>query len=157
MVAPTGIDFSPLVPVINGMITAAAGILSAATPVLIGYAIMWLRNHGIQASQAAQQIVVDRINATIANAQKYATTAADDGVSKLKITVDDPTIAKAANYAIVQSPALFKKLGFDPATEDGQKAIVRMVTARSALPTQAQVPQSDVHVDVKPTIEEPKP
>jgi hypothetical protein len=142
-----GIDFAPLIPAINGMIVAVAGIITASTPVIAYYVVVWLRNHGIAASQAAMSVIVDRVNATIVNGQKYATTAADDGINKLTINVSDPTVAKAANYAIMQSPDLFKKLGFDVTTEEGQQAVVRMVTARSvsALPSQSQ-PATDINV-----------
>jgi hypothetical protein len=131
------IDFSPLIPVINGLIVAIASVLTAATPVLVWYLVVWLRNHGIAVSQKAQGLLVERANVVIANGQKYATTAADDGVSKLKVQAPNAEIAKAANYAIVQAPDLLKKLGYDVTTEEGQQAIVRMVTARSvpAIPT----------------------
>ena len=125
------IDFSPLIPVINGLIVAIAGVLTAATPVLAYYLVIWLRNHGIAVSQAAQSLLVERANAVIANGQKYATTSADDGVSQLKVAAPNATVAKAANYAIVQAPDLLKKLGYDVTTEEGQQAIVRMVIARS--------------------------
>lgn len=148
------INFAPLIPVINGMIVAVAGVLSAATPVIAYYIVVWLRNHGIAASQAAMAVVVDRVNATIANGQKYATTAADDGVQKLTVAAPDPLVAKAANYAIAQSPDLFKKLGFDVTTEAGQQAVVRMVTARSVAALPSQSPPA---IDVNITSTEPAP
>lgn len=141
------IDFTPLIPVVNGLIVAIAGMLTLATPVLVAYLGIWLRNHGIAAGQAAQQIVVDRVNETIKNGLKYATTAADDGITKLKVSTDNQTIAKAANYAINQSPDLLKKLGYDVTTEEGQQALVRMVTARSVPAPPAQTPELDVHID----------
>lgn len=125
------IDFTPLIPVVNGFIVALAGLLTAMVPVMIAYLGIWLRNHGIAAKQAGLQIVSDRISATIQNGLKYATTAADDGINKLNVTVADPTIAKAANYAILQSPDLLKTAGIDVTTEEGQQALVRRVTAAS--------------------------
>lgn len=141
------IDLTPLIPVINGFIVALAGLLSAMVPVLVAYLGIWLRNHGIAAKQAALQIVSDRITATIQNGLKYATTAADDGVSKLNVQVDNPLVAKAANYAILQSPELLKKAGIDVTTDAGQQALVRRVTAASAPGPAPLVPQLDVHVD----------
>lgn len=123
------IDLTPLIPVINGLIVAVAGVLSAATPVVAYYLVVWLRNHGIAASQDAQRIVSDRISTTIQNGLKYATTEADDGVKSLNIQVDDPAIAKAANYAIVQSPDLLKSAGIDVTTVEGQQTLVRRITA----------------------------
>lgn len=141
------IDFTPLIPVINGFIVALAGLLSAMVPVLIAYLGIWLRNHGIAAKQAALQIVSNRVTATIQNGLQYATTAADDGVRKLNVQVDNPLVAKAANYAILQSPELLKKAGIDVTTEEGQQALVRRVTAASVPPVPTETPQLDVHVD----------
>lgn len=131
------IDFTPLIPVINGMIQAVAGVLALATPVLVTYLGIWLRNHGIAAGQAAQKAISDRINATIQNGLKYATTAADDGVKGLSVQVDNKVVAAAANYAILQSPDLLKKAGIDVTTTEGQQALVRRVTAATvpALPS----------------------
>lgn len=131
------IDFTPLIPVINGMIQAIAGVLALATPVLITYLGIWLRNHGIAAGQSAQKAISDRINATIQNGLKYATTEADDGVKGLNVQVDNKVVAAAANYAILQSPDLLKKAGIDVTTTEGQQALVRRVTAAtvSALPS----------------------
>lgn len=127
-----GIDFSPLIPVINGLIQAIAGVLALATPVLVAYLGIWLRNHGIAAGQAAQKALSDRINTTIQNGLKYATTQADDGVKGLNVQVDNPVVAAAANYAILQSPDLLKKAGIDVTTTQGQQALVRRVTAAAA-------------------------
>lgn len=126
-----GIDFSPLVPVLNGFIQAVAGLAALAIPVLVTYLGIWLRNHGIVANQAAQKLISDRINTTIQNGLRYATTAADDGVNKLNVQVSSPAIAAAANYAIMQSPDLLKKAGIDVTTTEGQQALVRRVTAAS--------------------------
>jgi hypothetical protein len=141
------IDFTPLIPVVNGFIVALAGLLTAMVPVLVAYLGIWLRNHGIAAQQAALQIVSDRVTATIQNGLKYATTAADDGITKLNVRVDDPLVAKAANYAILQSPDLLKKAGIDVTTAEGQQALVRRVTAASAPAPAVLTPQLDVHVD----------
>lgn len=138
------IDLSPLIPVINGLIVAVAGVISAATPVITYYVVVWLRNHGIVANQAAQQIISDRISATIQNGLKYATTAADDGVKGLNIRVDDPAVAKAANYAIAQSTDLLKKAGIDVTTVEGQQTLVRRITA-ATIPT---LPGAPATVDV---------
>lgn len=125
------IDFTPLIPVANGFIAAMATALMGLVPVAVGYMIVFLRNHGIAASQAAQKIITDRITATIQNGLKYATTAADDGINKLNVQVSSPEIAKAANYAIAQSPDLLKKVGIDVTTTAGQQALVRRITAAS--------------------------
>lgn len=141
------IDFTPLIPVVNGFIVALAGLLTAMVPVLVAYLGIWLRNHGIAAQQAALQIVSERVTATIQNGLKYATTAADDGITKLNVQVSDPLVAKAANYAILQSPELLKKAGIDVTTEEGQQALVRRVTAASAPAPAPVTRQLDVHVD----------
>lgn len=134
-----GIDFTPLIPVINGFIQAIAGVLALAVPVLVAYLGIWLRNHGIAAGQDAQKAISDRINTTIQNGLKYAATEADDGVMKLNVSAGNPLIAAAANYAILQSPDLLKKAGIDVTTQEGQMALVRRVTAATipALPSAA--------------------
>lgn len=141
------IDFTPLIPVINGLIVAVAGVLTASTPVLVAYLVIWLRNHGIAASQAAQKVISDRINTTIQNGLKYATTAADDGVNKLHVNAGNAQIAAAVNYAILQSPELLKKAGIDVTTTAGQQALVRRVTAASVPAPPALTPSLDVHLD----------
>ena len=128
------IDFTPLIPVINGLIVAIAGVLTASTPVMAYYIVMWLRNHGIAVAQTGQKAIADRISATIQNGLKYATSGADSGISKLSVSVENETIAKAANYAILQSPKLLKAAGIDVTTEEGQQALIRRVTAES-MPT----------------------
>jgi hypothetical protein len=133
------IDFTPLIPVVNGLITAVAGMLTIATPVLIGYAVVWLRNHGIALKAADQQAAIARVNATIANGLNFATTQADVGIKK---------IGKAANYVIAQSPELLKKVGMDPTTQEGQAALVRLVTAKDAAPVVPTL-NADIHVDQK--------
>lgn len=141
------IDFTPLIPVINGLIVTVAGVLAASTPVLVGYAVIWLRNHGIAIKAQDQQAAISRINATIANGLNFATTQADVGVQKLNVEVADPVVAKAANYVIAQSPDLLKKVGLDPSTTEGQQALVRLVTAKSAAPA---IPTVAADVTVKP-------
>lgn len=140
-VAPLRIDFSPLIPVINGFIVAVAGALSAMVPIVVGYGVYWMRQHGIAVSQAAQKTMSDRIGATIQNGIKYAQSGADDGINKLKVTVDDPAIANAANYAIKQSPDLLKKAGIDVTTEAGQQTLIRRIIAESQ-PAPANAPPS---------------
>lgn len=139
------IDLSPLIPVINGLIVAVAGMLATATPFIVGYGVIWLRNHGIAVKAADQQAAVSRINATITNGLNFATTQADVGVKKLNVQVADPTVAKAVNYVIAQSPDLLKKVGLDPETTEGQQALVRLVTAKSAAPV---VPTINADVNV---------
>jgi len=139
------IDLSPLIPVINGLIVAVAGMLATATPVIIAYGVIWLRNHGIAVKASDQQNAVSRINATIANGLNFATTEADVGVQKLNVEVKDPVVAKAVNYVIAQSPDLLKKVGLDPETTEGQQALVRLVTAKSAAPA---VPTLNVDANV---------
>jgi hypothetical protein len=145
----SGIDFSPLVPAINGLIQAVAGIIVIATPVLVFYAGIWLRNHGIASKQAALQTVSNRISATVQNGLKYSSTGADDGVNKLTIPVSDPKVAAAANYAILQSPDLLKQGGIDVSTTEGQQALVRRVTAASAPPLPSAPPTLDVTLTEK--------
>jgi hypothetical protein len=142
------IDFTPLIPVVNGLITAVAGMLTIATPVLIGYAVVWLRNHGIALKAADQQAAIARVNATIANGLNFATTQADVGIKKLNVQVDSEKIGKAANYVIAQSPELLKKVGMDPTTQEGQAALVRLVTAKDAAPVVPTL-NADIHVDQK--------
>jgi hypothetical protein len=145
-----GIDFTPLIPVINGLIVAIASVLTLATPVLVAYLGIWLRNHGIAAKQAGLQIVSERINATIQNGIKYATTAADDGVKKLNVTTGNQAIDSAANYAILQSPELLKQGGIDVTTTEGQQALVRRVTAAAAPPPPSPPGTIDVSLSAKP-------
>ena len=120
-------------------------MLATATPVIIAYGVIWLRNHGIAVKASDQQNAVSRINATIANGLNFATTEADVGVQKLNVEVKDPVVAKAVNYVIAQSPDLLKKVGLDPETTEGQQALVRLVTAKSAAPA---VPTLNVDANV---------
>lgn len=129
-VAQNMIDWSPLVPVINGLITAIAGIATVAMPIIAYYFIVWLRNHGIAVSASAQGELVKRADDLIQKGLAYSKATADAGVSGLKVAAPSETVAKAANYAMAQAPDLLAKLGFDPTTAAGQQAIVRMVTAR---------------------------
>lgn len=138
-VAPLRIDFTPLIPVINGLIVAVASALSAMVPLVVGYLVYWMRQHGMAMSQAAQKTISDRIGATIQNGIKYAQSGADDGINKLKVTVQDPAIANAANYAIKQSPELLKKAGIDVTTEAGQQTLIRRIIAE-AQPAPANAP-----------------
>jgi hypothetical protein len=142
----TGIDFAPLVPAINGLISTVAGLIILATPVLAVYGGIWLRNHSLAAKQAAMQIVSNRISTTVQNGLKYSSTGADDGVNKLTIPVADPKVAAAANYAILQSPDLLKQGGMDVTTTEGQQALVRRVTAASAPPIPSATPTLDVNL-----------
>jgi hypothetical protein len=146
------IDFTPLIPVINGLIVAIAGVLTAATPVIVAYGVMWLRQHKINLDQNTQKVISDRITATIQNGLKYATAGADTQLGKLTVTVDNPTVAAAANYAIAQSPELLKKAGIDVATEEGQKILIRRIIAESMPAPPAQTPTVDVNLTagVKP-------
>lgn len=146
VVEPIKIDFSPLIPVINGMIVTVAGLLSAAVPVVVGYGVIWLRQHGIAVSQAAQKTISDRIGATIQNGIKYAQSGADVGLSKLKVDVKDPAIANAANYAMKQSPDLLKKAGIDITTEEGQQTLIRRIVAESQPSPPNAPPALDVTV-----------
>lgn len=146
VVTPIRIDFTPLIPVINGMIVTVAGLLSAAVPVIVGYGVLWLRQHGIAMSAAAQKTISDRIGATIQNGIKYAQSGADVGISKLKVEVSDPAIANAANYAMKQSPDLLKKAGIDITTEEGQQTLIRRIVAESQPTPPNSPPTLDVNV-----------
>lgn len=128
--AQNRIDLSPLIPVINGLITALAGVLTIATPILAYYLIVWLRNHGIAMSAQAQAALVKQADGVIAHGVAYSQATADVGINNLKVASPSDTVTKAASYVIAQAPDLLAKLGFDPRTEAGQQAIVRMVTAR---------------------------
>lgn len=149
----TGIDLCPLVPVVNGLITAIAGLLTAAVPVVVGYMVMWLRNHGIAMSQQAQKVVAERITNTIQNGLKYAISGADVGIQKITIPVENDKVRAAANYAIAQSPELLKKAGIDVRTEAGQQALIRRIIAESQPTPPALAPTVNTNV----TSDEPKP
>lgn len=129
--APTGIDFTPLIPFANAMIATVASLLTAATPVIVGYLVYWLRSHGIAMSQAAQKTIQDRVSVLAQNGLKYAQAEVDDHLSKLRVAAPNASIARAANYAIAQSPDLLKKAGVDVTTEAGQEALVRRIVAES--------------------------
>lgn len=81
----------------------------------------------------------------VINGLNFATTQADVGIEKLNVNVTDPTVAKAVNYVIAQSPDLLKKVGMDPTTDEGQKTLVRLVTAKNAAPP---VPTLNVDANV---------
>lgn len=143
---PYGLDFCPLIPVINGMIVTVAGILTAASPIMAYYIVTWLRNHGIAVTQAGQKLISDRIGATIQNGLKFAEAGADAGVSKLSIEVKDPKVATAANYVIAQSPDLLKKAGIDITTDEGQATVVRRITAEMQPALPGTPPTVDLNV-----------
>lgn len=136
---PYGLNFCPLVPAINGIVTAIAALLTAAAPVITYYGVVWLRNHGIAAKQSAQKVISDRMATTIQNGLKFASSGADVGGQKLLVTVDDPAVRQAANYAIVQSPDLLKRAGIDVTTEAGQQILIRRIIAESQ-PAPANAP-----------------
>jgi hypothetical protein len=140
------IDLSPLIPVINGLITAVAGVAAIATPMLAYYAVMWLRNHGIKVSNEAQGELIKQADNLIQKGLSFSTATADGALNNIKVASPNETVTKAASYAIAQAPALLKKLGFDPTTEEGQQAIVRMVTAR-LIPT-PPVPDTQVGLTI---------
>lgn len=141
------IDLSPLIPVVNGLIVTIASILTASTPVIAFYIVKFFRNHGIMLAEGAQKIISDRIGATIQNGLKFATSGADAGINKLNITVENPTVAAAANYAILQSPDLLKKAGIDVTTTQGQAALVRRVTAESMPTPAALAPTKNLNIN----------
>lgn len=143
----SGIDLCPIIPVVNGMIVAVAGVLSLATPVIVGLFAKWLYNHGVTVTQAGQKVISDRITTTIQNGLKFATSGADVGIERLNIKVENEAVRTAANYAIAQSPDLLKKAGIDVTTDAGQQTLVRRITAES-MPTPAAL---SPHVDVNLT------
>lgn len=142
-----GIDLCPLVPVINGFITAAASLLLAAVPVFVGLLAKWLYSHGVNMSQQAQKVVSDRISATIQNGLKYAVSGADVGIQRITIPVQNDAVRTAANYAIAQSPDLLKRAGINVTTVAGQEALVRRITAEAQPTPPAMEPSSRVEVN----------
>lgn len=141
------IDWAPFIPVLNGLITTAAGIATAAMPVIAFYFVAWIRAHGIAVSQQAQTAMTAQAEKVLQMGIQYADSTVANSVHLDKVSVASPTVAKAASYAIAQAPALLKNLGYDVTTEEGQKSIVRMVTARlvPAIPP----PNATVDVNVK--------
>lgn len=153
-VAQNRIDLSPLIPVINGLITAFAGVLVVATPILSYQAVIWLRNHGIKMSAEAQGEIVKRVDDLVVKGQAFATQGADDLVeNKLVVHVPDARTATVANYMIAQAPDLLAKAGADPRTVAGQQSLIRMVVAR-AIPTP---PTPDSTLGVTITAAQPAP
>jgi hypothetical protein len=152
-----GIDFSPLVPAINDLIKSFAGLIILATPVLMGMGGRWLYTHSLQSKEAAGQINASRLTASVQNGLKFAQVSQpvkDDtpgGASvpsnALTVPVSDPKIAMAANYVIAQAAEQLKKAGIDITTDEGQKTLIRRITAESAPAPAAATPQLDVHLD----------
>lgn len=137
---PIPVDVSPLVPVMNGAITALASIATAAVPVITWYVIAWLRAHGLALSQQAAAAIADRVDHLGNMAVQYGQAAATKSTAHLDLVhVDNPVVAAAASYAIAQAPGLLKDAGWDVTTQAGQQAVVRLVTARlpSTSPVQA--------------------
>jgi hypothetical protein len=148
-----GIDFCPLVPVVNGFINTIAGLIAAAIPFLATYLVIMLRNHGISLKANAQKVIADRIGATVQNGLKYATSGADAGIEKLTVPVNDPALRTAANYVILQSPDLLKKAGIDVTTEAGQQQLIRRIIAEAQPTPAALAPSSTLNV----TTDKPQP
>lgn len=148
------IDFSPLVPAVNGLIATLATVLIAATPFFAWYIVQWLRGHGVKVSAEAQQKLGDILEKAAVKGFDYArvksTIAVDAELNTLKIPVGNELVATAANYTLAQIPDTLKKLGIDPATPEGQAQLVRFLTARlipTAPPANATV---DLNVNTKP-------
>lgn len=129
----TGIDMSPLVQVVNLAITTLATVGTVGIPILGFYAAQWLRAHTVQMKQQTQTAAAAQADNVI---QKGIAYASQQG---------DPVVPGATCYAIMQAPDLFKRLGFDPATEAGAAAVTRMVTAR-LVPTPTRPATLDVNV-----------
>lgn len=129
----TGIDVSPLVPVVNLAITTLATVCTVGIPILGWYAVQWLRAHAAQVTQQTQTAAAAQADSVI---QKGIAYAAQKGVD---------AVPGAACYAIQQAPDLFKRLGFDPSTDAGKAAVTRMVTAR-LVPTPVAPAMLDVNV-----------
>lgn len=144
-VAQSMIDFSPLIPVINGLITAIAGVALAAIPPMAYYTVVWLRNHGIAVSAKAQSEVVNRASDLVQKGRAFVTQKADDYVeNKLKVPVPSPEVGTVVNFMIAQAPDLVKKMGADPTTVEGQQKLVQFVI--SHMTPSAPVPDSTLGV-----------
>lgn len=144
-VAQSMIDFSPLVPVINGLITAIAGVALAAIPPTAYYAVVWLRNHGIAVSAKAQGEIVNRASDLVQKGRAFVAQQADNYVeNKLKVAVPSSEVATVANFMISQAPDLVKKMGADPTTVDGQQKLVQFVI--SHMTPSAPVPDATLGV-----------
>lgn len=138
------IDWAPFIPVINTLITTAAAVATAAVPVIAYYLIAWIRAHGIAVSQQAQATMTTQAEKVLQMGIQYADASVANAAHLDKTNVANQTVARAASYAIAQAPVLLKNLGYDVTTEEGQKSIVRMITAR-LVPT---VPPPNATVDV---------
>lgn len=143
------IDWSPLIPVINGLIATIASLLVAAIPVVGFYVVKWLRAHGIAVDAKAAVAVAQRLDSLVSKAQSFAEQDADSYVTnKLIVPVPRQSIATTANYMIAQAPDFLKKIGSDPTTVEGQQAIVRFIIAR--LVPSAPTPDSTLGVTITP-------
>ncbi len=134
-----GVDLSPLATVANLAITTFAGVATFAIPFIAVYARQWLIAHTAQMKQQTQTAAAAQADGVI---QKGLAFAAQTGA--------DP-VHGATAYATVQAPDLFKRLGFDVATEDGKAAVTRMVTAR-VTPTPVQPATVNLNVDAPPVV-----
>lgn len=126
----TLVDIRPLV---NEFVVP---FLSAAILTLGSYLLLRLRRWlGIQDNDRLAHLA----DQALRNAVTYAENVAQSHVMSAKWSqadVKSKTLATAVRYASEQIPATLKKLGYDPATEEGRKAIERLIVAR--------LPRSDV-------------
>lgn len=133
LAAATTIDFAPLA---NDMIGIASGVLSAAAPVIVWFVVTWLHNKKLLVTAQQEQIVAARVDDLLQKAIGYGQSTLENANAAhlTKVSITDPTLAKAASFAIAQAPALLAKAGYDVSTTEGQHAVVRMVTARMGIP-----------------------
>lgn len=114
----TGVDYTPLVSVVNLAITTFAGVATFAIPIIGYYVVQWLRSHIAQNKQATATLAAGTADSLLHKGLDYAKQVGADPVQG------------AVAYAVVQAPDVLKNLGFDPATASGLESIRRMAVAR---------------------------
>jgi hypothetical protein len=121
-----------LAPLANAAISLGVTVLSVVGPIAVAYVALLARKHGILANAQAQSTLATQADQVLAKATAFGASALKDAVSKkpLLINVTDPTVAAATSYVVGQAPALFKQLGYDLATQEGQAAVAQKIIAR---------------------------
>jgi hypothetical protein len=97
---------------------------------IAGYAVRVLHKLGVCQDARSQllmrKMLSDMLDTGAENIAHYAETeVAQHG----PIKVQNPKVAALANLVITQAPKQLKKLGLNPNTPEGQKAIIQLVTA----------------------------
>lgn len=122
------------------------GLLAALFLALGGVAVQWILVHTRVGNAQTQDLARQGFSRLMDTAAQYGLSQLGAAESRVgAVDVGSPTVAAAANFAILHGPDLAAKLGFDVKTDAGRNAIIQSVTARIAnMATPAGTPPQPV-------------